>query len=284
MSAAPPRWTRALLALDRGWQALAGVEGVVRDELLCGLVPPAQRDALTTWCYARRGTYLPDGVLHRGGLFEWERAAIARPPFPASGALLLGGAGGGREIAGLCAAGYRVVAFEPSAALVAGARAVADAHSGARALRASYADLVRAAAAGDGPLAAVLDETFDGVVLGWGSLSHVVAPADRVALFRALRRLAPGAPVLASFIGGPAFEPRGRAEQLRRGLRAALRRAGAPGAGAPGLRFSPDAGFHVALSAEVIAAEAAAAEYRVAWSAATPYPHLLLAPAHAEAH
>ncbi len=197
-----------LLVLDRiATRALRAGE-VLRDGILFAWVPPAARSQATTALYTTQATYLPGGPRFKAGLFDWERRALATPPFPRCGRVLLGGAGGGRELAGLCALNYAVVAFEPSPTLAAGAQRIAVEIPGAQAYQASYDDLVRAVRYGEGSLAgAPLAGGFDAVVLGWGSFSHLTDPDERTALLHAVRDLAPTAPVLLSWWN---VEPRRR--------------------------------------------------------------------------
>ncbi|MEZ4405705.1 MAG: class I SAM-dependent methyltransferase [Polyangiales bacterium] len=175
--------------------------------------PTQTREAITARVFAAEDTYAPGGPTYEQGLFAWERAALAHASVPASGRVLLGGAGGGRELKALAAMGYEVVAFEPSDGLVDALTAVAR-EVGATALQGSYRDLARAK---DGVGLAVLSEQrFDLVVLGWASFAHLTDDDDRRALFVALRALAPDAPVLISYLG-PDDDPRwnGRVAALR---------------------------------------------------------------------
>ena len=190
--------------------------------------------------------------------------------------MLLGGAGGGRELAGLATLGYEVVAFEPASALAEALASVAAQHTGTRSLRGSYADLVRAIRGDGGPLGALAGMHFDAIVLGWASLSHVTHAPDRQALFGALRTLAPAAPVLVSYLG-PDDDGRanGRVEALRAPVRRLLARAMRRDVPEPGQGFVPVAGFYQRFTPDEIEALAAASGYRVALHASEPYPHAL---------
>ena len=176
------------------------------------------------------------------GLLDWERELLS-PPFPAAGRLLVGGAGGGREAIALLERGYDVFAFDPAGALVqAGAPAVAT--SGGTLCRASYADLVRAAAGQPTPLDAAFTPPLDGVLLGWGSFSLIVSDEERIALLRALRMLAPRAPVALSF--DEVVEPESSASgvaRVRRMLRRFYEGRGAPGYTGERMRYAPWAGI-----------------------------------------
>ncbi|MDO9021187.1 MAG: hypothetical protein Q8S73_18820 [Deltaproteobacteria bacterium] len=279
MSTAIPPWARALLLADRVLHSSARFAALVRTELLLAGLSAEQREAVNAAVFSAEDTYAPGGPTFEHGLFAWERAALATAPFPASGRVLLGGAGGGRELAGLSALGYEVTAFEPAPALAHALAAVASRHPGSRAVCASYADLARAARGGGGPLAAMLGAPFDAVVLGWASLSHLTDAAARTALLAALPAVAPGAPVLLSYLG-PDDDGRanGRVERLRSPLRRGLALALGRAAAAPGEGFQPGAGFYQRFSAGEIEALAAAAGYEAALHEREPYPHAILAP------
>jgi hypothetical protein len=277
-----PRSLRALLALDRAASELAGAAHVLRDELACALIAPGDREALTLSLYAAQATYAPGGVAYEAGLFAWERAALSAPPFVPGSTLLLGGAGGGREIAGLAGLGFSVLAFEPCAALAAEAAGVAHALSRgdgqALVVQASYDDLVDHAAGAPGPLSALLaSRRPDAAVLGWTSIAHVLTAERQVAVLKAVASATGRGPVLLSFLLASGESP--RPARLRRRLRAAL---GRP-AGSH-LVFSPQAGFLRLTSAEELASLAEQAGYAVCSFAAEPYPHaVLVAPSPAAA-
>ncbi len=272
-----PFWVRAVFALARVAQTLAAATAVLRDEMLLAWIPPARRDAITEALFARQRTYAPGGATYDGGLFDWEVELLALPHVPRTGRVLVGGAGGGREVAALRARGYQVVAFEPSAPL---ARAGADALTpdGTNFVRASYADLVRAANGDGGPLAAPLaalrgpgrGEGVDFVLLGWTSVSYVMEEPDRVALLRALRTLAPAAPVCLSFNEPTALNTGGRMATARRALRRLFATLGAPGQPRDRDRFLAWAGFFRESDPAEITALAHGSGYSVAFIASGP--------------
>lgn len=276
MSYRAPFWVRALLAADRLAIRAQTIREGLRDELLLAWIDPADRASLTAALYASQPTYLPGGHRFRSGLFTWERRALESPLFPRSGRVLLGASGAGRELVALLERGFDVVAFDPCAAFVDAARRVAPA---AEVIHASYDDLVAAAEGRGGPLAATITASFDAVLLGWGSLSHVLPFERRVALLRALRTVAPRAPVLLSF----ALAPDSSASPVSKGrVRDALRRLfaamGAPGTSEAGDHFFPDTGFFALLAPDELTKLAREAGYDVSLFDEAPYPHALLAP------
>lgn len=220
--------------------------------------------------------------LHRGvGLFDWERAWLARRLPPAPARVLVGACGAGREVLALVDAGYAVDAFEPARALcdLAGERAAAR----ARVLRFRYQELSAAVLDGaDGPAAALAHERYDAVLLGWGSLTHVLDAGERARLLSALDRLCPRGPILASFWCDDALRAApvvGRAERWGRASGRALARlrrlAIAP---APRESFIIGGGFAYRFTAGEIAALARAVGRDAVWDDdAADYPHVTFA-------
>ncbi len=279
MSKTIPAWARALLLADRAVHSTVRLAALVRTELLLAGLSEDEREAVNAAVFSAEDTYSPGGPAFSQGLFGWERTALATSPFPSSGRLLLGGAGGGRELAGLCALGYEVVAFEPAPGLAEALGQVAVGHARATAYQGSYGDLVRAARGDGGPLAGAVGGGFDGVVLGWASLSHVTDAGARVALLEALRTIAPHAPVLLSYLG-PDDDGRanGRVEALRVPLRQALARVLGRTSAADGAGFVAGAGFYQRYSAGEIEALAEGTGYEVALHEREPYPHAIVVP------
>jgi hypothetical protein len=265
--------------VDRGAIRLQNLREGIRDEVLLAWIPPAERVALTATLYAGQSTYLPGGHRFEGGLFPWEKRALEAPAFPRSGRVLLGAAGAGRELAALVQRGFEVVAFDPCKPFVDAARGVAPPDR-ATLIHASYRDLVDAAGGRGGPLgAAGAGAPFDAVVLGWGSLSHVLPGVERVALLRAVHALAPRGPVLASFALDPErATPVPGKGRVRDRLRRAFAALGAPGVSEDGDRFLPDTGFFSYLSGDEVIDLAWRTGYEVALFEEAPYPHALLVP------
>lgn len=135
------------------------------------------------------------------GLFDWERQWYEAdlPPTPAR--ILVGGAGSGREVLPLIAQGYSVDAFEPASNMSKKGSLLTDVDTF---FRCTYEDLSRAVLDGTGgPAQPVGNRQYDAVILGWGSINHVLAQSSCTRLFKACDRLAPKGPVLASFFIAP---------------------------------------------------------------------------------
>jgi hypothetical protein len=216
-------------------------------------------------------------------LSDWERAWFGRrlPPPPAR--LLVGAAGTGREARVLCDLGYRVDALEPAAGP---ARTCAQAlGANSDVVVARYEDLSRSvldAGAGAGAAAAdvLAARRYDAILLGWGSLMHVLGAHEQRRLLEACARLAPAGPILASFWLRPEdgeSDRAGRAERAGRALGRLVQRArGAPGGGT-GATFGSSYGFAHAFTRAEIEALADAVNRRVLWDEQT-VPHVTFAP------
>ena len=273
---------RAVLALDRGASAVARVVSTARDELLLAWISPERRARINDAIYAAQRSYAPGGRTFQQGLFDWEQSAIAHDAFPRHGRVLVGGAGGGREIAALRALGYDVTGFDPCEPLVASGRELLGANDATSLLTASYADVVRAARGEPTPLAPLFSRgRYDAVVLGWGSFSYLASDEEAIELLRAIRRLAPAAPVLLSFLR-PTGGADAAAGRLRSMLRRAFARLGAPGRVGARDSFAPWSGFYRAVAMDDVGTMAERAGYEVAILRADWYAHALLVPAGGE--
>lgn len=178
-------------------------------------------------------------------LFGWERNwFVARlPPPPAR--MLLGAAGAGRELLWLLDAGYGVAAFEPARSMV----ALAERRLRGRAHVATFRfeDLIDAVLrSASGPARSIADARYDAVILGWESFSHVVDREMQADLFRALDRICPHGPLLASFwqSSGPGPVDVGKAERMGRSIgRSLMRLRGFRAATTSQVVFTTHAGF-----------------------------------------
>ncbi|MFT3775551.1 MAG: nucleotidyltransferase family protein [Minicystis sp.] len=274
-----PLWVRALLAVDHAAFRVENLREGLRDELLLAWIPPVHRASLTAALYSDQSTYLPGGHRFQAGLFPWEKRVIDGDCFPRSGRALVGAAGAGREMMALVERGFEVVAFDPCQPFVDAARTVAP-PGRATVVQASYADLVDAANGRGGPLAgAVAGGPFDAVVLGWGSLSHVMPSSARSDLLRAVRAVAPRAPVLASFALEPEkAQPLTGKGRVRDGLRRAFAALRAPGVSEVGDHFFPNTGFFSYLGSDEVVRLAWEAGYEVPLFEDAPYAHAVFVP------
>lgn len=272
-----PRWALGLMAAHRALERLHDQRASATLELLRSGLPASARAPFTDAIFASQPTYSPGGHRFSEALFDWERAALQHPAWPRSGRVLLGGAGGGRELSALSVLGYEVDAFEPSSLADDLARVAHGAPTACTALRGDYASLVRALTGGDGPLRSLAPpRAYDAVVLGWASFSHLLVPSAQRALLSALRRAWPSAPVLLSVHRLPSVASLPRAARAVRRVASTL---GWPGAALPeAVDLLPFAGFVYRFSERELEELAGDAGY-VATVQARPYLHGVLVPA-----
>lgn len=184
---APQLYLRVNAGLAGSFQLLRGV----LDGVWLGLASRETLHATDAAFYAGQSQYT-DEAYTRGGLKDWEDAAITAH-FAGCRRVVVTGAGGGREVLALAQRGIAAVGLEPNADMVAfGSRLLAE-HAGASLVVAPRDGWPR------------LDGRFDGVVVGWGSYTHIVGRARRVAFLRQARlQVGAGAPLLVSVYTRPA--------------------------------------------------------------------------------
>jgi SAM-dependent methyltransferase len=176
--------------------------------LWLGLLDGPALQAATARFYASEGRYTST-YHNNAGFLGWEAALIDRH-FGNCRTILVGAAGGGREVVALLRRGVTVDAFDCAPTLVASTERVLMEQGLKARIQLAPADVVP-----DGL------GTYDGVILGCGAYSHVVGQPTRVRLLRALtRHLRPAGPLLFSFQTRPA-DP--AAQRLHRWIHATAR-------------------------------------------------------------
>jgi hypothetical protein len=192
-----------------------------RSALILALAPEAVVTSFNDLAYGRDVSYDPESPTFRRGLFAWEEKAIAtyfpRPP----SRVLVGGAGGGREVLALVEKGYEVTAFEPSASLAAAMSCHFAERSNIRVYRARYEDMPHLFPARlDAPSTTLeADSGFGAAILGWGSYSHLRTEAQRIRTLSLFARYVRG-PILVSFF----VDKNAHAGRFRSSLRRWLKR------------------------------------------------------------
>jgi hypothetical protein len=150
----------------------------------------------------------------------WFRRRLPAPP----ARVLLGGCGAGREVVALMKEGFYVDAFDPAPNLVSSTRAAVG--DKARILTFGYEELSAAVLDDTSGPASSLEKYYDAVLLGWGSLTCLMDPTERMRLIRALDLICPKGPILASFWCTNGYSPRKptrrRTERLGRALGVAM--------------------------------------------------------------
>lgn len=153
-----------------------------------------EKSALTVRIYDAYPDYFSVG----DKLYEWEEPWFgARLPAPPA-RVLVGACGTGREAVALANLGYQVDALEPARHFVEESRRRLGEHGHVYQL--SYEQLSSIVLDGknlsDGDFRPV---HYDAVVLGSGSLTHVLDPDEQERLLRSMCSLCPDGPILASF-------------------------------------------------------------------------------------
>jgi len=210
-----------------------------------------------------------------GQLFEWEAEWFARRLPKAPAAILVGGAGFGREAAALSRSGYQVDALEPSLRAARHCRSLTQ----GEVVVARYEDLSKAVLdAGVGPAGQLAGRRYAAVILGWGSLAHLFEPAEAERLLETCCRLAPGGPILASFLLGPEQDDRGQAATLGRALGRVVGASRGMSSGGSIVLAPPFCLAHT-FTRERIEQLAAAVRRELVWEGVSgSYPHVTLLP------
>lgn len=267
---APPR-SPAGKALVAATAAHARVAVVAQRTLAAadGFVAGVADAALTFEEKAALGAALYDSSpYYKGerGLFDWEERWFDADLPQEPGRVLVAACGAGRELVAVRARGHLVDGFDPAPSMVALAARRTPA---ARVWQATFAEWLA------GP-----DEAYDAILIGWGALSHVLDPSERLALFAACRRRCPAGPTLVSYWPRPASAqgaapPRARALGARLGGRIArLRGVDCRATGDP---FQPGIGFaHQYADAELAELACAAGFEVVCRGRPGDYPHATL--------
>jgi 2-polyprenyl-3-methyl-5-hydroxy-6-metoxy-1,4-benzoquinol methylase len=204
--------TRRLVSTQTGRIAtrLANLVMAVYKGLWLGTLDRAQLAAVTQIAYeeACGGERWDAAEYLDSGLHNFERAFAERLPHAAR--ILVACAGAGREAFALARDGFAVTAFDCAPSLVESARAHARASDLAVRFVQAAPDEVPALG------------TFDGAIVGWGGYIHIVGRNARIDFLRGIaRQLAPGAPLLVSFLTRP---ERSRAFAISTAIAATIRR------------------------------------------------------------
>jgi SAM-dependent methyltransferase len=263
--AAAIAWCRAEARLRRGIGPRPVLDSVRRlsDAALSAALSREEKSLLTLGIYDASPIY----AALADELFAIEQSLFARelPQPPAR--VLVGGCGAGREAIVLTALGHRVAAFDPAPAFVAESRRRLP--MAVPVVQLSYEGLSAAVLDAEVP-AGLARERFDAVVLGCGSLSHVLDPGEQRRLFQALVQLCPSGPIIGSFLWTPddavAAQLVGRAARWGRHIGRALGRLrGYADDASPHLSYQAERGFAYTFTQREIEQLARGIGRRVVW-------------------
>jgi hypothetical protein len=184
---------------------------------------------------------------------------------------------------GLLEKGFQVDAFDPAPDLA--SASIKSVLNQARVSTFSYEDLSASVLNGaSGAASAFARERYDAVLLGWGSLTHVLDSEQQLRLLRALDTICPVGPILASFWCTNGYAPKmpTRERALRCGKAvgrtvAAVR--GISGKASPNLSFAFHRGFGYIFTPEQIEDLGTSIKRRVEWEFdETTYSHVTFLP------
>ena len=183
------------LLTNRIFRTLHGGVQVLFEGFWMGLLPESVYDAISEQSYGDGESYTNEKHIDSGFHF-WEELAI-RKYFAPGGRVLVGSAGGGRELIALSRAGFEPTGFECSLAMVeAGKRALAERNIAATL---NWAPPSVALKTGN---------IYDGVIVGWNGYCYISPRARRIRFLKDLReQMKPNAPILVS---GAMRVPQGR--------------------------------------------------------------------------
>lgn len=199
-----------------------------------------------------------------GGFFDWEETAVSRW-FPASGKVVIGAVGGGREAVAFARRGFKVTAFECHPELAADAQALLQSQGLPGSVTHTPANAVY------GP-----DAPYDALVLGWGAYIHIPGRIGRIDLLRQFRNLAGAeSPFLLSFFCRPKDSRRFLwVYRIARSIRW-LKRSNEP----LELGDLMDGTFDHYFTEEEIRSELAEAGFRILYFTEKPFGHAIALPA-----
>lgn len=169
-------------------------------ELVLAFASDRVLDTYTEGAYNQDTTYRPSHQNFRHYLFPWEEKTIAAF-FPAPPArILVGAAGGGREVLALLQRGYEVVAFEPSKELIHTLQKTLSDDAPAHLYQGRYEQLPRLYSLDKDQHELQLGSLgcFDAAIIGWGSFVHLRNEEQRVHALKHMASVTKG-PLLVSF-------------------------------------------------------------------------------------
>jgi hypothetical protein len=202
---------RAYATASRFQQRLITHLNAFTNGLWLGAMDRDALDLIDEIYYEGKSNYV-DEAYNSGGLRDWE-AEMIEAHFPASGRVVVTGAGGGREVLALLERGYDAVGYEPNELLVSAGNDFLASRGHPDRLRAVARDAYPSDA---GPC--------DAVVVGWGSYMLIPGRATRTRFLRAAREQLPeDGPILVSFFArrpeARSFATIARAANLARRVR-----------------------------------------------------------------
>ena len=190
---------RLFIRFDRAFDLIVQGLHAVHQGIWLGFLDRDALQAIAGIQYDERWQRYQSDDHNLNGFFDWEKPVIDEY-FADCHHVLVGAAGGGREVIALAKKGIDVTGFECQPNLVATAETLVKAQG----LKATFIQ------AEPDVVPEGLGE-FDGLILGWGAYIHIVGKATRIRFLKQFRDHAePGAPLLMSF-----FERKADSRKMR---------------------------------------------------------------------
>jgi hypothetical protein len=177
-----------------GIRRLVKIRDAIHEGFRLGVLDPESCQQLTDQHYTstRNGTSFDENYFNQSfnlsGFFAWERPVLDKY-FIGCTSVLIGAAGGGREMIEVARRGIRAIGFECNSDLFAACKTMLEAQG-------MKANVVQAKPN------EVPDSlgVFDGAIIGWAAYTHMVGRARRVNFLKQIHKhIKPGGPLMLSF-------------------------------------------------------------------------------------
>lgn len=230
-------------------------------ELLCDLIISLTKKSewiiWNNYCYKSNKLYSKNS--QRNELYAWEAEVIATYfPSPPAHILVLA-AGSGREVCRLEELGYKVTASEPVKTFYDNLKTL----NIEKVYNYSFKDFI------DNYQHNVNDQ-FQGIIIGWGSISHLATKIERKELLAFCSKICPEGPILVSWIKPPILPSR------RKAFRKILLSMGLNGHESDS-RFLPKVGAYAAIQDSEMVELAELLKLKIIHRGASDrYPHMIL--------
>jgi hypothetical protein len=190
------RAVRSTVMVDRGYRLF----NRLRSKIVLACASDAFYDVYNDLTFACQDVYRAETETFRSSLFPFEERAISQH-FPSPpGSVLVGAAGGGREVLALARRGYQMVAFEPAQPLaISMVRACSKLRVEAYVGRYEGLPFLSSPAQPSVVIDLRSRAPFEAAIMGWGSLSHLRSDELCIETLRQIGRLTTG-PILVSWL------------------------------------------------------------------------------------
>jgi len=180
--------------VSHGMRRLVKIREAIREGFRLGVLDPESCQLLTDQHYTstRDGNTFDENYFNqefnRSGLFDWERP-VFDTYFLGCNSVLIGAAGGGREMIEAARRGMRAIGFECNSDLLVACNALLETQGIEPDVVLSKPNEVPESLG-----------IYDGAIIGWAAYTHVVGRARRVNFLKQIHKhIKPGGPLMLSF-------------------------------------------------------------------------------------